>query len=532
MSNGRRIAGLLAIPAFLIVLALVGMALSTESREDFEERADQERSEQNGSDGLPQQQQGQGQQDSQNQDLNGSESQPGDQQSDGQSQSGGSGDSQGRRPVTIRTENGDIVIELNENGEPVRVGDGDSFVPVNPDRTLSPDPDGNLIGFRVSDEGRLEPVERNDVQLGDFLLEPNPEGVNIAKPDGTRLRLEPTEDGELIATELEPDGTPSAVAGENGDIVIQPAADLPIDLDVDPNSEPLVIQSESGPIRIDLEPDGDIVADQPSGELLDVDPDDLSAIRIDEDGNFEIVPLDEVSPDDTLLVPTEDGFDLVQPDGTRIEFRPDGENDGITATEISPNGEATELTPNPDGSVTLSDGTTVGPIDIAEDGGTFEQMVDRASNLPWPWVFGAIALLAVLSIGTAYYLHRNRPDDPFDYSQFGTTGVPEDQFEKFLAVLLADPDPSRAVRLAFYATERGLGGLPPRRADETPFEWHARVEQRRPELARPLAPICDMFARARFAPGQATAADRDLMVEHLRELNEVANSAAQNLAGV
>ena len=159
-------------------------------------------------------------------------------------------------------------------------------------------------------------------------------------------------------------------------------------------------------------------------------------------------------------------------------------------------------------------------------------MIDRASGLPWPWVFGGIALLALLSIGTAVYLHRNRPDDPFDYSQFATTGVPEDQFEKFLSILIADPDPGRAIRLAFYATERGLGGLPPRRADETPFEWHARVEQRRPELAPALAPICDMFARARFAPGESTAADRDLMVEHLRELNEVANRSSEKFAAV
>jgi hypothetical protein len=534
---------LLAIPCFLIVLALVGMALSTESREDFEERAEQsgsgDQSDQSGN-GQDQangdQQQGDGSQSqSQQGQSQGQDSESGS-QNEGQSGSQGNSGNQGgegQRPVIIQTENGEIVIELDENGQPVRVSPGDSFIPADPGRTLTPDPDGNLIGFRVSDDGLLEPVERDDVQAGDFLLEPADGGVRITEPSGDQINLSPSDDGELTGREFTTTGTENPlVPDEDGDITIQSADDLAPGIEVDPNTQPLVITSDEGPIRIELEPTGDIVADQPTGQPIEVDPDDLSAIRVNEDGQLELVPLDEVQPDDTLLVPTDDGFDLVRPDGSRVEFRPDGENDGVTATEIGPDGQETELTPNPDGSVTLSDGTTVGPIDIAEDGGTFEQIVDRASSLPWPWVFGGIALLALLSIGTAVYLHRNRPDDPFDYSQFATTGVPEDQFEKFLAVLIADPDPARAVRLAFYATERGLGGVPPRRADETPFEWHARVEQRRPELAVPLAPICDMFARARFAPGDASGADRDLMVEHLRELNAVANHSTEKFAGV
>ena len=48
----------------------------------------------------------------------------------------------------------------------------------------------------------------------------------------------------------------------------------------------------------------------------------------------------------------------------------------------------------------------------------------------------------------------------------------------------------------------GVGAAPwvTRRRDETPFEWHRRGESSHPALAEPLAPICDLFARARFAP--------------------------------
>lgn len=551
VNNGRRFAGFLAIPAFFTLLALTGFALSTESREDFEERTEEQRPEQSGN--TPDQQAGQdqpsdqGQQSDQGspQQADGSgqdQGQSSQSQQQGQGQGDGQGSSEGRRqPVVIQTENGEIVVELDENGDPIGVVPGDALVPTDPSRVLTPSEDGEFVGFRIDEDGGIEPVERGDFQSGDYLLGPaRGDGIDIIRPDGTRVQLRPQSDGELSGSQINGDGTITDIQPDSGDIVIQPGSDLPPNAGSAPGAQPLVIETDRGPVRVDIAANGDLVADQPTGEMVAIDPDDLSAIRVDEDGSIELVPLDEVGPDDTLLVPADGGFDLVRPDGSRVEFRPDGENDGTTATEITADGQETELVPNPDGSVTLSDGTTVGPIDIAEDGGTFEQIVDRASDLPWPWVFGGIALLALLSIGTAFYLHRNRPDDQFDYSQFVTAGVPEDQFENFLALLLADTDATRAIRLGFYAAERGLGGLPPRRAEETPFEWHARVEHRRPELAHPLGPICDMFARVRFGSEAPTLADRDLMVEHLRELNAVANAASggggsaagHNLAGV
>ncbi len=520
--SSTRLAGILAIPAFLLVLALTGMALSTESREDFEERAGQGEGQPAGG------QSGEGQP---------SEGQP----SEGQLGEGQGGEGQGTAggtPVIINTENGEIVVQLDENGDPVLVGPTDALVPSDDGRILTPDENGNLVGFRVTEDGSLEPVEDGQATVDDYLLRPANGGVDVVRPDGTRVQLRPEADGDLDGSVIDLDGTTSDLAAEDGDVVITPSEDLPPTAGSDPTEEPLVIQTEDGPVRLDFGPDGDLVADQPTGEIIEINPDDLSAIRVNEDGSLELVPLDEVQPEDTLLVPTGDGFDLVRPDGSRVEFRADGENDGTTATEITADGQEIELTPNPDGSVTLEDGTTVGPIDVAEDGGAFEQFVDRASDLPWPWVFGGIALLALLSIGTAVYLHRTKPEGAFDYSQFVTGGVPEDQFENFLAILLADPDPTRAIRLGFYAAERGIGGLPPRRAEETPFEWLARVERHRPHLSEALNPICDLFARARFGSEAPTTEDRDIMVEHLRTLNRIANAAASgdapspNLAGV
>ncbi len=516
--------GWLAIPPFLLALALAGMAVSTEPKQDFEERSSSSAQQNDGDDGQEQPSSSSSQSDQDdpnsqpNPDRSGETQDPGG--SDQRNSSGRDSDGQ-RQPITIQTDNGEITIVLDESGRPRSVSAGDSVV-ADPTRSFTPDPDGGFVGFRVTDQGRLEPVETDDFNSsGDYWIRTEADGLEVIRPDGTQVQLRTNDNGELTGSRSTATGLSEELPNEDGDIVIQPSVDFAPELVVDPNTEPIAITLEDGSITIELQSDGDLTATQ-NNEPLTADFDDLSAIRVDEDGNFEVVPLDQINPDDTLLVPADSGFDLVRPDGSRVEFRPDGENDGVTATEVSPDGDRRELVPNPDGSVTLDDGRTVGPIDIAEDGGAFERLLDQTSDLPWPWVFGGIALLAALSIGTAVYLHRNRPTGQFDYGQFAVAGVPEDQFEKFLVILKDEPDPTRAIRLAFYAVERGMAGLPTRRSNETPFEWHSRVAETQPEMAAALAPICDLFAMARFAPGEATVANRDLMIEHLRELNWVA----------
>lgn len=509
------------------------MAVATEPKEDFEDRVRSDSSQQDDSDeqdpdGNPS--------DRRNQDRNSdSEERPADGQEANGSRDGEAGRASdgSRRPVIIQTEGGEIIIELDENGTPRRVVAGDSDGTVSPDRTFTPDPDGGFVGFRI-DEGRLEPVQAEDFGSGDYWLRAEPDGIEIIRPDSTQVQIRGGDgDGELAASRITPTGVSESLAVDDGQVIIQSADEFGPGFETDPTSRPIAINIDTGLINIELQPQGDLTA-SPGGQPETVEFDDLSAIRVDEDGNFEVVPLSEIEPEDTVLVPRDNGFDLLRPDDSFVEFRPDGENDGMTATEVSPDGERRELVPNPDGSVTLDDGRTVGPIDFAEDGSALERLLDQTSDLPWPWVFGGIALLAALSIGTALYLYRNRPTDQFDFSQFAVGGIPEDQFEKFLAVIKNETDPNKAIRLAFYAVERGMAGLPHRRADETPFEWHGRVGSLDPQLAVPLGPICDLFARARFAPGEATIHDRDLMIEHLRELNFVAHSRSEQptMAGV
>lgn len=360
-----------------------------------------------------------------------------------------------------------------------------------------------LIGLGVSTESpetfeqRTEDLGPSDVRPPD--VDDLPESSPIDGLDGT-----PRDPGDEPPT----DGPPVAGDGVAGGQAEGEGAEV-------------TIVTDTGDIVIQLDEDGRPVRLSPAnGDDVEFDPDDLVGIRLGEDGRLEVVPLDEIGPDDTVVVPAEGGFDLLRPDGTRVEFRADGENDGITATEVAPDGTEVELVPNPDGTVTLSDGTTVGPIDVAEDGGAIERLIDRTRDLPWAWVFLALALLAGGSIALALYLHRNRPrDDDYDLGNLVGGHVSEDRFAQFLAGLAADPDPSRAVRIGFSVAERGLGGIPPRRAEETPFEWHQRVEEDHPEAAPAVGVLCDLFARVRFAPGQASDDDRRAMIEHLRSLN-------------
>lgn len=539
-SSHRSPLGWLAIPALLGFLVLVGLAISTESRADFENRtasAEQPRDagQPDGAepldDLLEERAQGSDGTDPEtsepNPDQTGENS--GQQSSDGQTDDADSSDEQttgsdgeSTTPVVIQLPNGDVVVQLG-NGDTVTATPGSSAVPTDPSRTLSESDNGDFGAIRVTEDGMLEPIERPELPERDFGLTPAPGGgVSVTRPDGSVITLNPTDDGGLNTTE----GAEARALPADQDAVLQPAEQFPAGHATAPTAQPLIVETESGPVRLELNRDGDLVANQPDPDsVVQVDPDDLVAIRVDENGNLEVVPLDQVGEDDTVLVPADGGVDLIRPDGSRVEFRIDGENDGVTATEVTPDGTEVELTPNPDGSVTLQDGTTVGPIDFAEDGGTFEQLLDQTADLPWPWVFGAIALLAVLSVATAVYLYRNQPENDFDFGQLAVTGVDVDEMEHFLAILSNDPDPDRAIRLAFYAAERGLGGLPARRQDETPFEWHNRVEQIRPELAEPLGPICDRFAMVRFAPGHATGADRDAVVARLRQLNLLADGA-------
>jgi len=361
-----------------------------------------------------------------------------------------------------------------------------------------------LVGLGVSTEGRTD-FERRTTEAGQ---------------DGTGDQIERT--GPVQDGSGQPQPTPGPEDGQSTD-------GFQADGDGDQMAD-ITIATETGEIIIGVDEDGrplrlTPVGEDGTGQPVEIDPDELVAIRLGEDGQLEVVPIDEVGPDDTILAPADGGFDLERPDGSIVEFRADGENGGITATEISPNGESTELEPGPDGSVTLSDGTTVGPIDVVDELGPMERLIERTRELPWPVLLAGLIVLVLGSIALALYLHRKRSDETFDFGQLASSGVPDGRFDQFLASLSADPDPSRAIRIGFSVAERGLGGIPSRRADETPFEWHRRVGEHGTAVDATLGRICDLFARARFAPGRSTENDRQAMVDALRQLHRQGRSA-------
>ncbi len=279
--------------------------------------------------------------------------------------------------------------------------------------------------------------------------------------------------------------------------------------EVEPPS--VTITNDNGSIEVRFDPDGvaRASAEGADGEF-DLVPGTGSGVRLTPDGRLEPVPPGMIGPDDLGLTPTEGGVDLHAPANPLVELRPDGRTGGVSATEFD--GETVKPLTGPDGTVSLDDGTTIDPIELPGDGGT-AAIVAAVREMPWRWIVTTIAALAVASALTGYMLHRNHIEPSFavtttlDWAADGSEDV-----DAFLDRLAADPDPTRAIRLAFHAVEQGLSGLPVRLDTETPFEWHRRASEVVPAVESPLGQVCDLYAKARFAPGLATEADRSDML--------------------
>lgn len=267
---------------------------------------------------------------------------------------------------------------------------------------------------------------------------------------------------------------------------------------------------------------------------LDPSPDqDGSLLRLNPQGDLEAIGSGQIQPGDLVLRPIPGGIDVVRADGTRIEFLVEDSNgsgaadgdglaDTITINDVDSNGNATPIGPDANGRIEVGDGVTVQLRPESEPSSIWE----RATTTPWRWFVLAISVLVVVSLSVAYYLHRTRPGEPFGPEFVGSGGVPADRFEDFLAMLLADDDPARAVRLAFEAAERGMGTLPSRHATETPFEWYSRVVADQEVFASALDSLCSRFATARFAPERPTSADRDAAVAELQSVAVLAGYRA------
>lgn len=302
--------------------------------------------------------------------------------------------------------------------------------------------------------------------------------------------------------------------------------------------------------------DGEPLTVAPLPLPLDAEPTNGSTGRTDDDrpagyrltpaGGLEPVTGASIRPGDAVLraVGSEGGIgsgvDLLLPDGAHAEVRLTA--DSITVTAVAPSGRRTPIETTPGGRTDLGDGLTLdipGPDplttggDVAEGGSVDEPALD-------PLRLAALVLLAVVAGGLLVWLGRHRraavEEEPFGPTFVSDAGVPEERFDEFIAMLAADRDPARAIRLAFSAAERGVGGLPRRLTTETPFEWSERVVPGRVELAAPLRSLCDRFALTRFAPEAPTLADRDAAIADLVAVNRLAtrhnlDSARHGVAG-
>ena len=403
-----------------------------------------------------------------------------------------------------------------------------------------------LLGMATSSESRET--------FSDRVSQPSPELSPDRVPDG----LDPDDfDFENFDPEdFDPDDfesidpgerqpTPDGEGGGGSDDVGPSLTEVPL---IEPDTR-FQIETADGAVEvrvaddtvqlIPLDPDGALTG---PGHVLG--PDDRSpdiGYQVDDLGRLVPTPLDELDGESPAVVWSEDGIDIVRGDGSRVTVRslsgavPAQGADDLTVTEVDPDGGERSVPFEDERFIVdddLSIDTSPPPLPRLPDSddqsfvspSDFEP--ETEPEIPWRWFAATVATIAVLSLALAEYLRRTAPvvepwedpTSPLRTVEVGAGGEPLNPFEAFLARLSVDPDPTRAIRLAFRVAERGMGALPARDASETPFEWHARVLSSRPDLDPALGQLCSAFATARFAPDLQSPEDRDGVVASLRAL--------------
>ncbi len=350
----------------------------------------------------------------------------------------------------------------------------------------------------------------------------------------------------------EPSGTAPAAAeptGDDGPTGEEPSGEEPIESG-GVEAASVAVSAPGGELGIALGAGPPVL--QPSvggaaGPTTELGPDALDGalgLRLGADGALEpvdvgsaiassdIVAAPEPSPapdgpDGTPDRPGQ-GVDLLRPDGNRVEIRTGGDTpSGIEVTSVDEAGGTETLTPDGDGRIDLGGGLALqlpaeAPVPPTPDGAEAEAE-DDGGGLGIRWL--VLALLAAVMVG-ALILRRLRSRSTAIDDR--PPAIVEPPFEigpidAFAATLRADPDPARAIRLAFHAASRGMGTLPPRERIETPAEWHQRVVGAQPHFGPPLGALCNQFAAVRFAPVQPSAADREEAVASLLQVHDLAN---------
>lgn len=399
-----------------------------------------------------------------------------------------------------------------------------------------------VLGMATSSEGRDE-FKAALTNNGETGPDPNDEFVSdpSGDPDADDVPPEAADDPTATPPTSVPDPAEDA-APEAGANETPPEEETGPDPELDDDQigrqeeVSFEIQGDAGSVGVQLGAEDAALAfprsnDGENGETTSLDGVEGDGLqRLNSGGDLEPLGSSELATGEFAVGGAPDGVDLMTADGTRIEFRAtvasadspdpaDGGSEALTTddfsiTGISSDGEVETLTADENGLIDLGDGVTVqlqvepSPPSIWED----------PSTTPWRWLLLADIALVLVSLAVAYYLHRTRPLEVSvpDFVASSIGGAK--QFEDFLAELLADDDPARAIRLAFETAERGMGTLPARHPIETPFEWQGRVVADQIWFAEDLNALCSRFATARFAPDRPTSADRDAAVGELRSL--------------
>ena len=379
-----------------------------------------------------------------------------------------------------------------------------------------------LVGLAISTEDRNELQARSaeDAPLPQPQIGQSVKPNDASGPDNGN-RTTPSTSSNITSPETQPPTTQASATG---------GANLrPVSFEVRATNGRVSVElTGPGPVASPVKPDGTIGTPTP----LQPDVSGTGAsVRLNAQGQLEPVVPGDIRRGDLVLDAVDDavavgvgvGVDVIRPDGSRIQIRPStaGSGLGLVTNEIDPSGQARPVAPDASGEIVVGDGVTIRLPSPHEAAGAPPSMWDKASTTPWRWIFLLVGALALVSALVARYLHRHKPDDPFGPGWIGPGGIPAHRFEEFLAMLSADPDPARAVRLAFLAAERGVANLPRRNSVDTPFEWYRRVVGAYPQIGEPLAALCSRFVAVRFGAEKPSADDRDAAVTALRELNRL-----------
>lgn len=310
----------------------------------------------------------------------------------------------------------------------------------------------------------------------------------------------------------------------------------------------IIIQTPDGAVEITT--DGNrVVGESPDGsaEVLRLveDPNgDIVGFRVNPDGTFSPVRVGEETEGDTLLIPNADGsFDLIKPDGTRVQVDV-GNNGEVAAGEFGEDGY-TPLEQNEDGSFQLDDDLFASPADSFEfeDGAAPSSRSSPSSPGAFPWntILIAIAAAAALGLGIWFFMAyspkvKTIGDVPVEQLFAAAPMVrreassdPWAAFEEYLVELLHEPDPSQAILLAFSYVEAGVGTIPARTSEETPYEWFRRVETVDSEAAPLLQPLLERYVAIRFGGHVAEDPERRRAVDDLRRVTYTVCGAADRL---